>query len=66
MQYKVPYSTKTFYCEDCRNEVPLLIWKTISKNIQMGSEYKCERCWDKFDKNFDKFCENKKTNFPKY
>lgn len=56
MSYQVPFAAKTFICKDCNTEVTNLRWKSISNNINKGSQYKCDTCWDKFDKEFDTFC----------
>jgi len=49
-------SIKNFYCNDCNRSVNCLRWKEISKSINKGSQFKCDECWEKFDKLFDKFC----------
>lgn len=59
MDYHVPQNTKTFFCNDCKHEVNVLRWKEISKSLNKGSAYKCDDCWEKFDKQFDNFCMSK-------
>jgi len=56
MQYEAPHFIKTFFCNDCKKDVSCLRWKDISPNLNKGSQYKCDECWVKFEKDFDVFC----------
>jgi len=62
MQYQVPTNIKTFFCDDCKREVPVLRWKEISETINKGSRLKCDECWEKFDKEFESYILSKKIN----
>jgi len=50
---------RKFHCKECNNNVSLLIWKTISNNLN-GYPYKCKECWKKFDDNLEYYVMKKK------
>lgn len=57
--YNHPSHIKTYRCNDCNKDVFCLKWFSISNNLNKGSSYKCENCWDKFDEEFNNFCNQK-------
>ncbi len=54
--YQVPTNTKKFRCLECNRDVNCIKWKTISNSLNKGPSYKCESCWENFDKEFEIFC----------
>lgn len=61
VNYSVPNNIRTYTCNDCNKTVNCLIWKSISKYVN-GSEYKCEKCWEKFEHNLENSI-SRKLNF---
>jgi len=59
MEYKMHDAPRKFHCKECNNNVSLLIWKTISNNLN-GYPYKCKECWKKFDDNLEYYVMKKK------
>lgn len=42
VKYEVPYQTKTYFCNFCKNETNSLRW--VEKFSNEG--FKCDNCWN--------------------